>query len=100
MAKKPMPPSHAVPVLKKRKARTPSPTEFVLFLRETLIPDLREAGTEYTADDFDTAADMISALAAVVDALWPDGDADAEWTTDTIENVARACEAYRPKGGR
>ena len=30
-------------------------SEYVAYLRETLIPDLRDSGSEATADDFDEA---------------------------------------------
>lgn len=113
------PPSHAVPTynpafpkpgdLRRAKRRTdfvrpmkvPGPAfpiAFASFLRQRLIPDLKESGNVYTAEDFETAATMIETLAVVVDILWPDRDPDAPWDSETIEHVAQACGAYRPGG--
>lgn len=33
--------------------------EFIDYLRETLIPDLRESGRDCTADDFETAIEFM-----------------------------------------
>jgi len=43
--------------------------EFTGFLRETLIPDLRESGRDSTADDFETAAEVIEAKELEVEEL-------------------------------
>jgi hypothetical protein len=39
----------------------------------------------------------MKALAEVRELLWPKGDSDAEWTNETIEDVARAVDFLRPK---
>jgi thymidine kinase len=44
----------------------PTADEFVKYLRETLIPDLRESGHEFTAEDFETAVRLLSASAQPV----------------------------------
>ena len=53
------------------------------------------------AADDDAAATFVTkgmkALAEVRGLLWPKGDSDAEWTNETIEDVARAVEFLRPK---
>lgn len=39
--------------------------EFVEFLEDTLIPDLRASGTDATADDFERAVEIIRRLASI-----------------------------------
>jgi hypothetical protein len=46
-----------------------TPAELVTFLTETLIPDLRESGTDATADDFQKCVDTICSLEKKVKAL-------------------------------
>ena len=36
--------------------------DFTAYIEDTLIPDLREAGMDYTADDFKTAVSHIQTL--------------------------------------
>jgi hypothetical protein len=38
----------------------------------------------------------LGAIAAIRGILWPHGDADAEWSSDTIDEVARAVSFLRP----
>ena len=40
--------------------------EFVRYLRETLIPDLRDSGREFSADDFEEACQIICNLNGVI----------------------------------
>lgn len=40
--------------------------------------------------------ECLDAVAAIRDILWPDGNADAEWSSETIEDVARALNFLRP----
>jgi hypothetical protein len=41
----------------------------VTFLKETLIPDLRDSGSDATADDFDTCVSMIEFLLSELETL-------------------------------
>ncbi len=43
-----------------------SKEDFCRFIRETLIPDLRDSGRDYTADDFETALKFINGADRVV----------------------------------
>lgn len=47
-----------------RKGRTMEQTdlEFVAYLEETLIPDLKESGHDCTAEDFERCVDIIKRL--------------------------------------
>jgi hypothetical protein len=38
----------------------------------------------------------LDAIAAIREILWPHGDPDAEWSSDTIDDVARAVSFLRP----
>jgi hypothetical protein len=42
-----------------RLTRQERKESFIQYLKETLIPDLRDMGMEYTADDFETAIDYM-----------------------------------------
>jgi hypothetical protein len=42
------------------------------------------------------ASEAINALADVRELLWPRGNADATWSPDTIEAIARRLEFLRP----
>lgn len=68
------------PVETDRASTLRSAREFVEFLRGTLIPDLRESGTDATADDFETAATLIGRLAHY--AMDPRLDLPLELTID------------------
>ena len=50
----------------KKKTVGISKEEFCLFIRETLIPDLIDSGSEFTADDFKTALKFIEGADRVV----------------------------------
>lgn len=40
--------------------------QFVAYLKQTLVPDLRSSGYEATADDFDTAVELIDKLSGKI----------------------------------
>ena len=44
-------------------------TEFIAYLKDTLIPDLRESGYECTADDFDRCVDIIASQCKTITTL-------------------------------
>ena len=48
-------------------------TQFTDFLKSTLIPDLRESGKEYTADDFKKAVTIIEQLSGEIMSLQRQG---------------------------
>lgn len=60
-----LPHSHAAGVCLLPAKKVKGPTrwwtreEFIAYLRETLIPDLRESGRDATADDFQTAIEFM-----------------------------------------
>ena len=48
-----------------------------------------------------TASPTVSPeLAAIRDALWPDGNMDAVWSPDTIDQVARIARPHEQNGGK
>lgn len=49
-----------------KEVRGISKEEFCRYLRETLIPDLKESGREYTAEDFETALNFMEGADRVV----------------------------------
>lgn len=46
-----------------KKALKKEDRDFLVFLEETLIPDLHESGHQYTAEDFERCVEIITRLA-------------------------------------
>lgn len=49
-----------------KQVRGISKEEFCRYLRVSLIPDLKESGREYTADDFETAVKFMEGAEVVI----------------------------------
>lgn len=56
------------------------------------------AGCEPDADALDMVEACVEACAKLRDILWPGGNADADWSPDTLEAVAAALDFLRPEG--
>lgn len=47
---------------------------------------------------YERAGRPLRALAAIAEALWPEGNPDHQWSADTLDQIARAVDFLRPRG--